>query len=630
MKDKTVKRQNRKSKRSNGSTRKGLTKKVKLHLPADYPWKVLSWLRNDLAEFLGSDENDLLSQIIRDRDFFSLTLLSELWGLQNVSITLLVDNPHVSTTRAKYQLSALLKKFQFSTDKDKRESKALEKFLAAEDVCQAYNRCGYEALCWSKTEADASIFTDAKTFLQKLLGTVAPSLDILTLWSRHGPGSNLDTYKGQSSIYYKYENWPYSCTKDAIQYARFLISTNKRWLGYLEDSYRKRNNISAHVILDQQVFWDNVLKVVKGNRITFVPKDAHTERSIAIEPTMNLMLQLGVDGFIRKRLKRWDIDLDSQKKNQVLAFRGSINPTSSSYVTLDLAAASDSISLKLCELLLPPEWYSYLCKIRSPQGVIGDEVVIYNKISSMGNGFTFALESAIFASLCYGAIMMEKGVCDFKDDLSIFGDDLIVKQDVVNRVVHALGIAGFQLNTEKSFLSGLVKESCGTDWVHGKPVRPVFFKTFPTDVMALFTDINRLKRVLLLRWGIEKSLTVMNMTKWIPEQFRSISGPYSDTDFDSYMHCRQPIGGYKNYMWRHPRLVKKSIQVSGKNFLLRKLMHDLRGTNEKFDQFVKAKRKEFTNGGSRFTVYKSHSYTVSKSYSATSTWSSNYAEEILG
>jgi len=602
------------------------TKIVKLALPREYPWKVLQALTIDLAGHLSNDDQALLSQIVRDRDFSALLILADDWGLQNKSISASEGSEHISRLRAKYQLSALLKKFRFETDKDDRKSTAIKKFMKAEDDCHAYNHGGYMALSWGKTEKDAQVFTYARSFLSKVLGENCLSKDLITRWSRHGPGSNLDTEKGQSSIYMKYRGWPYSCTKAAIPYARFLIETDNRWLGYLEDSYRSRNSIPRTRILNREVFWSSVFKVVEGNRITFVPKNALTERSIAIEPTMNLMLQLGVDGFIRRRLKRWDINLDSQVKNQRMAYRGSIDPTDRSYVTLDLAGASDSISLKVCQLLLPPEWYSYLCCLRSPKGVLGKESLEYQKISSMGNGFTFVLESAIFAALTYGAIRSHQGSCDFKSDMSIYGDDIIVRKMVHEKVIHALNTAGFQLNTDKSFTSGFTRESCGTDWIEGKPVRPVFLDETPTDVMELFVDRNRLKRILHLRWGLEKSKTITMMDKWIPEKFRDCIGPCSDIEFDAFLHGALPIGMYDSGLWNHPRLERKPISRPGKAFLCRKLMHDLRGSNDTPTADFKSRRKKISKGGSRFTVMRSYAYTVSKSFSATEIWSSSYAE----
>lgn len=549
--------------------------KLAIKLPMDYPWKVLGWLSQDLAGIIGNEDYDYISQIIRERDTGSLMLLSDEWGLQKLKLQ---EDISLAKLRAKYQLSALLKKFRFPSNKELRIDSAKQKFLNAESTCSEYNHGGYMKIVAAKTELSACYLTSARAFLAKLLGERTPTNRIVTEWSRHGPGSNLDTKNGAVSIYDKYENWPYSCTSLALPYARYLIQSDQRWFGALQNSYRQRNNIPMHAIINMEEFWINVFRVVEGNRITFVPKNALTERSIAIEPTMNLMLQLGVDGHIRRRLKRWGIDLDCQKKNQVLAYQGSIRDDEESFVTLDLSAASDTISLAICKILLPPDWYNYLLKLRSPCGILDNETIFYEKISSMGNGFTFALESAIFSALIYAIHKEDNPNFDPRTEFAVFGDDLIVRKKHVNSCIELLQNAGFTINTDKSFLDGKIRESCGADWFQGKLIRPVFFDEIPTDAMELLTDVNRLKRILSLRWGLEESLTVKNMIKWLPEFIQELKGPCSDTEFDSHLHCDSFIGfRYKNCMWEYQRLVKTAVPKEAKDFFFRKLMVSLRG-----------------------------------------------------
>lgn len=298
------------------STQTDLTSKAKLRLPKDYPWIVLSSLISDLSETFTEDELELLNQIIRDRDIDALFTLDDWWGLQSLSPSQGTD--HIAKIRSRYLVSALLKKYQFDSDKTKRKDAAITVFRKAESNCKVFNQTGFKQLVCGKTEYEACVYTYAKAFLKNVLGERCLSKELVTTWSRHGPGSNLDTLKGQISLFDKYENWPYSVTKLALPYARFLIESDERWIGALQESYRRKYDIPISYPLDMQVFWSRVFKIVPGNRIAFVPKNAKTERSIAIEPTMNLFLQLGVDGYIRKRLKRWDIDLDSQEKNQIL------------------------------------------------------------------------------------------------------------------------------------------------------------------------------------------------------------------------------------------------------------------------------------------------------------------------
>jgi hypothetical protein len=597
---------------------------IKLHIPTDYSWKILDKLVEDLSYLLTDEEKSRLEVIIRLRDHASYLALSEEWGIQCNYL----KGRSLAATRAVYQITSLLKKFCYPSDAQARKDAAIKKFMAAEDVCWEYNHGGYTALSWADEEWMHSVLTYARTFLKKLLGHSLPSRELLTEWSRHGPGANVDTKDGLVSNFHKYGNWPYSCTADAYLEARFSIQSDPRWLGALEDDYRKRNKIPKHIILNQDTFWSSVIRIVDGNRITFVPKNALTDRSIAIEPALNLYLQLGVDGFIRRRLKRWGVDIDDQSKNQELARVGSLrNEEEDSFVTLDLAAASDSISLKLCELLLPTEWYSYLMKLRSPSGDLGTDVLTYEKMSSMGNGFTFALETALFTSAIYGVMKVDSGVYD-PQECAVYGDDLIVRHSISERVVHALNCFGFSINSEKSFFQGPFRESCGADWFNGRPIRPVFLTTQPKTVMGLWTDVNRLRRILSLRWMVNDSNVESLLDSWIPSKFKGIRGPCSDESFDSYKHSGIPSGRYRNSLWRYKRLIVQPRRLRCKHFLIRKLMHDLRGQSAVTSPWhnVKWGDVHLTGSGSRFTVTSRNLVKVGYTYSVADIWRSEYKE----
>ena len=593
---------------------------AKIAPPKDYPWKVFSSLVEDLKQFLSLDDHALLTQIIRDRDFEAYSLLDEMWGLQSI-------NSHsggiLPELRAKYQLASLLKKFQFETDRDMRKNSAIKKFKQAEVSCSTYNHSGYKDLV-SNGKFAASIISDAQAFLRKLLGD-EPMLSKMTEWSRHGPGSNLDTLEGRTDMYNKYRNWPYSCTECALPYARFTVESDPRWMRALTNDYRQEFGIAPEDEIDKSEFWKRVFQITQGNRIDFVPKNARTERSIAIEPTMNLFLQLGVDGFIRRRLKRWDVDLDSQVKNQLQAQVGSI---SNDYVTFDMAAASDSISLKLCELLLPPSWFRYLCKIRSPKGVLEGESFVYEKISSMGNGYTFALESALFAAINSAAISYDKGNVDWKTDITVFGDDIIVPTVHTKSCLRALQICGFQLNQDKSFFEGPVRESCGADWYKGSLIRPVFFTKMPKTIPDLFVDYNRLRRILSLRWGIEDSNVCKSIKRWIPKNFWTFNGPCSDESFDSFMHCKLTDSSAKliNNMLVHKRLQLQAKKDDAPEFFFRLLMHNLKGGPPPMS-FSKGP-SGFKASGNRFDVESKKRLALSYHYSRTETWCVKYNESI--
>jgi hypothetical protein len=332
-------------------------------------------------------------------------------------------------------------------------------------------------------------------FCSKTIGCTLPHVEQLCLSARHGPGAVFGQVGAKSgSKYDKYKGWPYSVTPRARKHAVEFIRSDPRWMGALESDYRARHDIKAWSILNFEAFWDKTLINVTGNRITTVPKDWSKDRPIAIEPTLNMMLQLGVDGFIRRRLKRrWGIDLNDQKRNQELARAGSINPNPDSPATIDLSMASDTVSLRLAKMLLPPEWYEYLLDLRSPSGEIPDgRVIRYSKLSSMGNGTTFAIESLIFSAACYAVIKVARW--SWKEaDPAVFGDDIALPRVLAPDLNFLLRLCGFSPNLAKSF-AGLepVRESCGTDWFRAYPVRGVYIKKIPVDIMELFHTHNAL------------------------------------------------------------------------------------------------------------------------------------------
>lgn len=597
--------------------------KAKVRLPRDYPWKVLDQLFLDLGQSLTSEDQGVLRSIIRERNHERLISLSEAWGPQSISP---VDIPRLDEFIAKYQLSALLKKYQFPSDKKSRRLAAKEKFLAAEQKCKQFNEIESSTLAFLTDADELAVFTYAVSFLQNLLGAELPEQSDLTHWSRHGPGANLDTSMRAISLYDKYKNWPYSCTRGALREARLAIQDDERWLGALESDYREKHGIEPWRILDQETFWSNVLRVVPGNRITFVPKNSQTDRSIAIEPAMNLYLQLGVDGYIRRRLKRWGVDLDDQRKNQKLAHDGSkFWTTDDPFVTIDLAAASDSVSLEVCRLLLPPQWYTYLIKLRSPVGELDGEIISYEKISSMGNGYTFALESAIFTALIYGVEKTVRGRFD-RDEFAVYGDDLIVRRSSFPLLARMLNRCGFSLNHEKSFLQGPFRESCGADWFNGTSVRPVFLSSKPSLVTELWNDYNRLQRIIYLRLGTYQSKVCTLINHWIPPTCSQFCGPFDDEDFASYKHVPVPVSRYKNGLWVFNRLTVKFKRLKGENFLFRKLMHTLRPEQPKpvpWSPLTWGGIRLAAVGG-RFTIYRINSVIVSQTSSLASYWQDEY------
>jgi hypothetical protein len=120
---------------------------------------------------------------------------------------------------------------------------------------------------------------------------------------------------------------------------------------------------------------------------------------------------------------------------------------------------------------LPSDWFELLELFRSSYTLVEDRYHENEKFSSMGNGYTFELESLIFAAVAYSAVPL----CEHHL-VGIYGDDIIVPQAYASDVVDALNYLGFKVNERKSFLAGSFFESCGTDWFKGQNVRPFYLR----------------------------------------------------------------------------------------------------------------------------------------------------------
>jgi hypothetical protein len=161
--------------------------------------------------------------------------------------------------------------------------------------------------------------------------------------------------------------------------------------------------------------------------------------------------------------------------------------------TVDLSSASDTIASELVWLLLPFEWASLLDVARTEYSLIDDQEVRLSKFSSMGNGYTFELESLIFLALARAS----------GDDSAVaFGDDIILKRSAYPLLKQALDFLGFNVNPKKTFLAGRFFESCGYDYHDGMMIRPFYLKGNYHDYSTATIRIaNKIRRYSHLRNG---------------------------------------------------------------------------------------------------------------------------------
>jgi len=294
-----------------------------------------------------------------------------------------------------------------------------------------------------------------------------------------------------------------------------------------------------------------------GNKVITVPKDATTNRVIAVEPGINLWFQKAVGNMIGRRLRRCGIDLRYQSKNQRLAYKGSL---SNLIASIDLSSASDSISRAVVEELLPPRWYSIMDSCRSHYGSQSGQPVLWNKFSSMGNGFTFQLESLIFFAVAFCCTEY------LNQDVSLvsaYGDDVLLPSVCFELFQEMMDFYGFRVNGKKSHHDSPFRESCGAHYYLGVDVKPIYLKDKVESVLSIYRLANAIRRLAHRRsnYGCDARLrrTFELLVQKIPSALRlRIPDGYGDGGFIANLdeatpsRARDGIEGYHYYCVTEP------------------------------------------------------------------------------
>jgi len=363
--------------------------------------------------------------------------------------------------RDDYLMSNLLSKAKFLTLASDPEKVATEKFEAAEKSCRETNRRlrtlgsqpGYMGEC-------AAVISTAAHKISKVLGDFDPNE-----WfdkGAWGPGASTSV-KGDTSAEEKFRR-SVEITFPLHELIRDLLT----------EAYPLWFDAATR------------LSIVSGNQVTFVPKNAKTHRSIAIEPDLNIWFQLSIGKMMRRRLKVFvGIDLQSQRDNQSAARLGSITGL---LATLDFRAASDTISREVVRLLISDDrWFAVMDACRSRHGSLNGEQFRWEKFSSMGNVFTFELETLIFWALAAASCE----VVGIDPCVRVYGDDVIIPTEAVALFQRVSEFLGFSLNAEKSFSTTPFRESCGVHYYDGVDCQPIYIKDEITSVPEVFKAANR-------------------------------------------------------------------------------------------------------------------------------------------
>lgn len=359
------------------------------------------------------------------------------------------------------QIHGLFKKLECLPTGIDRQAVAMEKFVEAERACAITNDA-FDA--WGEGRFQFDPYVDgilhaASRKIQQVMGEV-PQLD--TLRARFTSGASTSVKKKDASLRNQFLAAP-TCSEElrSSHLLAELLETLPHYTGI---------HVSGPDVLRIESY--DVHVTVHASKLEFVPKDAKTYRSIIKDPLLNKVIQLCYGDYLKDRLLSVGLDLSNgQHTQRALAKKGSLT---GDLATLDLSSASDLISRNLVRHLLPYEWYETLSDCCSSTISFGGAQVYLEKFAGMGNGFTFPLETLIFWALCKA---VEEDTMDVKDRIvKVYGDDIICPTECVAGIFRVFQSCGFSINKSKSFWTGEFRESCGSDWISGKQVRPVFLR----------------------------------------------------------------------------------------------------------------------------------------------------------
>lgn len=408
----------------------------------------------------------------------------------------------VSAFAARALQISLLKKYEFDCN-ERANAAALDKFLQVNKACGEWSlscKDGKDDLLINQLRKELDRFfypSGVKVSAANEISggdCVLHSYEQFLAHGKCGPGASLGAKA--NDFYTKLFAGPLSYTAEHL-YRSYRAYTERF------DSWRDAENYrySTQGADDQ---------VVRGNVLSFVPKNVDISRCICIEPSLNMFYQLGVKQVLERRLKQvFGLDISrpqganeaystvQQERNRDLAQLASM--FDGQWATIDLSSASDSLSLEMMRTVFPKEPLAFLETLRSRTMALpdGSELEL-QMISTMGNGFTFPLQTLLFSCIVSASSRVAGYplVCPWGKTLGnfgVYGDDIVCRTEVLPNVLRLLELLGFVVNTEKSFVKGPFRESCGGDFFMGHLVRGVYLKRLRTQ-QDFYVAINSLNR----------------------------------------------------------------------------------------------------------------------------------------
>lgn len=453
---------------------------------------------------LGSDVANSCAAMYKRGDFIGLAKLSVSPRSYTSPLKYLIDVAAVSLLRKAEDLPI---------DADQTAA-AKQTFFEGEAECKRANqrlapyRPDYQDF-FTEDLRDPEIgafISDVREIIVDWIGATPPRLENLEV--RFGPGATYSHRATHCSVAHKMQDVPCYTRQASV----VLDSWSKtQWGRYV------LSELGGEV------------SEVRGNIFSTAPKTALVFRPIAKSAEINSSYQLATGRELRNRLLRnadWDLTSAAEIHKQV-ACEASL---SRAKATLDFTNASGTVCKNLVRSCVPPVWFFLLDSLREPMTRIDGKWHLLEQFSSMGNGYTFELETILIGAIACAYARKRGRTGRLGVDVFVFGDDLIVDDDLAEPLQPIYKFFGLTFNREKSYWGqdNPFRESCGGDFFNGVPVRPFFLKEFPSepaDYIAFANGLTRLNQNIALAGGIPDLGAWFAVLDCLPANIRRLRGP---------------------------------------------------------------------------------------------------------
>lgn len=423
----------------------------------------------------------------------------------------------------------------------------------------AFDKAGFLFEPWTLSQEQRS----ALHCVQKILADAVKGFRFDPTLLRMPSGESNISSRGDVSVYAKLKDVSQWCvTADSFDLACTVVYNSpglkraaRHHIGVLSNEERSRlySAFSDYSDVGYRVFREcflQVVTIVEGSRIETVPKDNDVDRVISCEPFLNMIVQSVIEEGIRAVIRtKFGYDLDT------LADEHKALVVDTSFATIDLKNASNSNWLSVIDYLYPERFRRFLHASRSPSGTFNGQSHDWTMVSPMGNGFTFGLMTLTLLAI-------GKSITS---DVSVFGDDILIKQPHAGSMIDLCKLCGFEVNDKKTFISGAFRETCGGFSSHGQRITSFKFNR-ATDVVTANVLVNKvyilMKMNPLIHW---LRLLWRRLLKLVPAlflEFRDISSPEGRfvvvNNDNLLLRLRRACASYKKFRttWLSSRKVK--------------------------------------------------------------------------